>query len=189
MFHERCIRHAPVMLDGLLVGVVSDRDLLRGVPRWIGALEAEEASGSPPCRIGDVMTAEPLTCGPNDALDIVARRLHELRIGCLPVVSEGVLVGMITITDVLRGFTEHLEDEGLHKVAFLFPNARGHAAPNLAALAAKAGIELVALLSSDTDTGARMHLVRTRGDDATHRAFIDVCQSAGLLVVGERAAA
>jgi len=189
LFQERCIRHAPVVLDGQLVGVVSDRDLLRGVPRLIGQLEADEAAGRAPCCIGDVMTAEPLTCSPNDALDVVAKRLHELRIGCLPVLSEGVLIGMITITDVLRGFTEHLEGEGLQKVAFLFPNARGHAAPNLAALAAKAGVELVALLSSDSDTGARMHLVRTRSEAAAQRAFVELCQAAGLLVVGERAAA
>ena len=48
---------------------------------------------------------------------------------------------------------------------------------------------LVALLSSDTDLGARMHLVRVRATGDEFKRFVDVCQAEGLLVVGDRAAA
>jgi len=189
MFRERGFRHAPVVEDGRLVGIVSDRDLLRRAPRLVGELEAEMADDAAVCTIADVMTGEPLTCSPNDAIDVVARRLHSLHIGCLPVVSDGVLIGMVTVTDILRGFTEHLEGPDLHRVTLIWSRGRAQSAPDVASLAARIGIELVALLSGDTDTGARMHLARTRATEALHHEFVDACQAAGLLVVGERAAA
>lgn len=189
MFREQCIRHAPVIEDGRLVGVVSDRDLLRGVPRLVGELEAEAAADVAACTIADVMSGEPLTCSPNDAIDVVARRLQELRIGCLPVVSDGVLIGVVTVTDLLRGFTEHLDGPDLRRVSLIWSPGRALAAPDVAAIAARVGIELVALLTGDTDTGARMQLARTRSSEALHHAFVEACQAAGLLVVGERAAA
>jgi CBS domain-containing protein len=189
MFRDRDIRHAPVVADGRLVGIVSDRDLLRKAPRLVGEVEAELANEAAVCTIAEVMSGEPLTCSPNDAIDVVARRILGLRIGCLPVVSDGVLIGVITVTDLLRGFTEHLEGPDLRRVSLIWSPGRALPAPNVATLASQAGVELVALLTGDTDTGARMHLARTRSTDAQHFAFVDACQSAGLLIVGERAAA
>lgn len=189
MFRERCIRHAPVVQDGRLVGIVSDRDLLRSAPRLVGELEAEVAENAQVCTISEVMSGEPLTCSPNDAIDVVAKRILGLRIGCLPVVSDGVLIGVITVTDLLRGFTEHLEGPDLRRVSLVWSPGRALPMPNIATLASHADVELVALLTGDTDTGARMHLARIRSTEAQHFAFVDACQSAGLLIVGERAAA
>lgn len=189
MFREHCIRHAPVIEDGRLIGVVSDRDLLRRAPRLVGEFEAELADDAAVCTIAEVMTSEPLTCSPNDAIDVVTRRMLGLRIGCLPVVSDGILIGMITVTDLLRGFTEHLEGADLHRVSLIWSPGRALPAPSVATIASHVGVDLVALLTGDTDTGARMHLARTRSTDAQHVAFVDACQTAGLLVVGERAAA
>lgn len=189
MFRERRIRHAPVVQDGHLVGVVSDRDLLRNTPRLVSELEAELADDASPRTILEVMSGEPLTCSPNDAIDVVARRMQGLHIGCLPVLSDDVLIGMVTVTDLLRGFTEHLEGADLRRLSLIWSPGRALPAPDVATLAVRVGVELVALLSGDTDTGARMHLARTRSTEALHLAFVDACQAAGLLVVGERAAA
>jgi acetoin utilization protein AcuB len=189
MFREQGIRHAPVVEDGRLVGVVSDRDLLRGAPRLVGELEAEVADEASTCTIAEIMSGEPLTCSPNDAIDVVARRIQDLHIGCLPVISDGVLIGVITVTDLLRGFTEHLEGHDLRRVSLIWSPGRPQPAPSIASIATRVGVELVALLSGDTDTGARMHLARTRSSEALHSAFVDACLAAGLLVVGERAAA
>lgn len=189
ILREQCIRHAPVVLDGTLVGVVSERDLLRGVSRRIGDLEADEAAGEAESTVADVMSGEPLTCSPNDAIDVVARRMQDLRIGCLPVVSEGVLIGIVTVTDLLRAFTEHLEGADVRRVSLISTPGRALASPDVARIAAGVGVELAALLSSESDAGARMHLVRTRATEAQHRAFVVACQDAGFLVIGERTAA
>lgn len=189
MFRARCIRHAPVLEDGQLVGVVSDRDLLRGVHALIGALEEEVRRGLPPVTVAEVMSGEPLTCSPGDAIDVVARRMHELRIGCMPVVSEGVMIGLVTITDLLHGFTQHLDGEGVRRLNLLWSYGRAQAPPDLCRLVTKAAVELVALLTSETDTGARIHIVRVQADEAGLARFVDLCLAAGLLIVGERAAA
>jgi acetoin utilization protein AcuB len=162
---------------------------LRGVPRLIGHIEAESTSGLPDCTVAEVMSGEPLTCSPNDAIDVIARRIQDLRIGCLPVVSDGVLIGVITVTDLLRGFTEHLQGPDLHKVSLICAQSRAHRPPDITAIAAQLGIELAALLSGVSDAGARMHLVRTRTTEERHLEFISACQAAGMLVVGERSAA
>lgn len=189
MFRARCIRHAPVLRDGQLIGVVSDRDLMRALPELVGDLETEAGLAAEARTIADVMTGEPLTCGPNDGIDVVARRLHDLRIGCFPVVSEGVLIGVVTVTDLLRHFSEHLEVEGVRRLTLLWSPGRSQRAPDVAALAAAVGAELTALLSSETDSGARMHLLRCKADDATFDELVGLFQAEGLLIVGERAAA
>lgn len=82
------VRHLPVVDDGHIVGIVSDRDLLRAASR-------EQ-------RIADVMTRDPqVVFADTPARDAVALML-QYRIHALPVVSgAGAVVGMITETDLL----------------------------------------------------------------------------------------
>ncbi|HET9752344.1 MAG TPA: CBS domain-containing protein, partial [Myxococcales bacterium] len=70
-----------------LVGVVSERDLL-----------ANRATNPP---VAEVMTAPAQVAGPDDDVAEAARRMVGARLGCLPVVERGKLVGMITVTDLV----------------------------------------------------------------------------------------
>ncbi len=188
-FRRRKFRHAPVVEEGRLVGIVSERDLLRAVPDLIGGLEAEEAGGGNLRTVADVMTPDPLVAEPNHTIDEAAQRMEENRIGCLPVVEEGRLVGLLTVTDVLRGFTAHLEGNGVHKLTLLWSHGAQRRSPDVAALTTAAGAELTALLSSTLENGSRMHLVRVRADGAVFVRLVDALQAAGLLVIGQRFAA
>ena len=90
------IRHLPIVEGGQLIGLVTDRDL-----RSVGANQnAEEV------RVRDVMVEELETAHPLDTLDHASRRLHEGKIGCLPVVDEEEVVGIITSSDMLHILTE-----------------------------------------------------------------------------------
>jgi len=98
---EYNIRHVPVVEKGRLVGLVSDRDLrdVRGggvreseTPRWV--------------RLGDMMTRDVVTIHPLDTIEHAAREIYDRKIGCLPVVAHGELVGIITSADMMRTLIE-----------------------------------------------------------------------------------
>lgn len=97
---EHGIRHIPLVDDkNRLLGVVSQRDLLR-----IGVSDCAEASGSFP-RVDEtqplskIMKSSVTVIDHNEALRAAGLELQRNKIGCLPVVKCGALVGIITDFD------------------------------------------------------------------------------------------
>jgi acetoin utilization protein AcuB len=88
-------RHLPVVAGGELVGVVAEGDLQAGP----GApLEVVEALAERP--LTEVMSAQPVTVWPDEPVEVAARLLVEHAIGCLPVVADEGLVGILTESDL-----------------------------------------------------------------------------------------
>jgi len=97
------LRHRPVVRGGTLVGVVSERDLLRAsLSNLTGFGHEERRAFLQVVEIARVMSSPPIVIYPDAEIGQAARLLAEKRIGCLPVVEEGKLVGLLTETDVLR---------------------------------------------------------------------------------------
>jgi acetoin utilization protein AcuB len=100
------IRHLPVVNgQGRLVGVVTDRNLRHHLfsPRvfeTIGTVRVESLLKTVP--VSDVMSAPVVTASTFDSLDDAARVMRQERVGSLPVVAEGRVVGILTETDMLR---------------------------------------------------------------------------------------
>lgn len=84
----------PVVSDGKLVGIVSDRDLRA----HHGHLEQVKING--------IMTEQPITVTPEATVEEAAQIMLERQIGGLPVIADGRLVGIITVNDVLRAFLD-----------------------------------------------------------------------------------
>ena len=99
------LRHIPILdEDNCLVGILTDRDLRR-------ALGQDRSFGT---TVDELMTSDPITIDSEAALTTAADLVILHRIGCLPVTSGNMLVGILTVTDLLEDALERLgDDEGL----------------------------------------------------------------------------
>lgn len=109
---EHRIRHLPVVERDRLVGVASDRDLRLAIPAQGSMPDRERQALMESTRVADVMVREVITVAPDAPVEEAAALLAEHRIGCLPVLSDGRLVGILTETDVLRAFVELFRAQG-----------------------------------------------------------------------------
>ena len=104
-------RQLPVVQDGELVGIVTDRDVrsfLSG--SLLTNLEAREKALN--TKVREIMTTEPLTLSPEDDLQEAVELFIEEKIGGMPVVDETEgLVGIVTYVDLLRCFLTWLQEE------------------------------------------------------------------------------
>ena len=87
-------RRLPVVSDGKLVGIITERDL-RG---HRGHLEHTKVNG--------VMSENPITVSPGTTLEEAAQIMLERQFGGLPVVVDGRLIGIITVSDVVGAFLD-----------------------------------------------------------------------------------
>ena len=98
------IRHLPVLDgDGAVAGVLSQRDLFRGaLARALGYGEHAQSKLLGILKVKEVMTNDPATIGPDEDLSTAAQILYDRKIGCLLVVENEELVGILTEGDFVR---------------------------------------------------------------------------------------
>jgi len=108
LMREEKVRHLPVLdKSGKLVGIVSEKDLLYASPSPATALSIHELTFLlSKIKVQDVMTEKVITAEEDVPLEQVARIMADNKIGCVPVVRDGDLVGIITETDVFKVLLE-----------------------------------------------------------------------------------
>ena len=101
------LRHFPVVDGGKLVGVVSQRDLYRSsLASVMGYGEKTHEEFLKTVVVKEVMSHPPITISPDAPIKDAAHLMIDRKIGCLPVMRAGKLVGLITETDLLRELLE-----------------------------------------------------------------------------------
>jgi CBS domain-containing protein len=99
------VRHLPVVHGGKLVGVISERDLLRiSLSGLNPGARDERRAFLQALEVGRAMSSPPVVIEPQAPIERAAQRLAERKLGCLPVMDDDELVGLVTATDVLFHF-------------------------------------------------------------------------------------
>jgi acetoin utilization protein AcuB len=103
---QRRIRHLLVTDDrSELLGIVTDRDIRLNLPSQATSLSVWEVNHLlSQLTVGRVMTASVMTIGPDREARDAAQLMLDHKIGALPVVDAGRLIGIVTETDMLRAF-------------------------------------------------------------------------------------
>jgi FOG: CBS domain len=99
------IRHLPVISDGKLAGIVSDRDIKLYLGPDLDYPAASEA------RVSDVYLANPYAVDLNEPVDNVLAVMAERHIGSVLVTRDGKLAGLFTASDACRSFAEYLRHQ------------------------------------------------------------------------------
>jgi acetoin utilization protein AcuB len=110
LLHKHNIRELPVVDKGGLVGIVTDRDVREICPSYPLFRDAREILRyQQNLKVAQAMTVEPLVVSPDAPLAEAAKLLYTYRIGSLPVVEDGKVVGVVSVTDILKSFIEQNE--------------------------------------------------------------------------------
>lgn len=127
-------RLLPVVSQGQLVGILTDRDMRAHV----GDLEHTKING--------VMTEKPLTVSPSTTLENATQTLLSRKIGGLPVTENGRLVGVITTTDLLQAFLDVLgaTDEASTRIDFVV-DTEGHGLTEASSIVSQQGGDVLGL--------------------------------------------
>jgi acetoin utilization protein AcuB len=90
--HERRVRQFPVVADGKLVGIITDRDV--------------RSARDPAAKIETVMTVDPVTTTPSTPVEEAAALLRLRKVGALPVMEGDTLVGIVSESDLLQALID-----------------------------------------------------------------------------------
>ena len=111
LMREHHIRHVPVVSGKRLVGIITDRDVREASPSPATTLTRSEiAYQMATTPIKQCMTQDVVWIGPDMDMVQATRLLLQRQCGCLPVVDNGTLIGIITEMDCLRAFLDAVDN-------------------------------------------------------------------------------
>lgn len=103
IFEQAHFRHLLVLEDDVLVGVISNRDLLRALSPYLDTdAEMNRDTETLNRRAHQIMSRQPITISPDSSLPEAAAIMLEQHVSCLPVLENGALVGIVSWKDLLR---------------------------------------------------------------------------------------
>jgi acetoin utilization protein AcuB len=165
MFRNEHIRRAPVMKEGKLVGIVSERDLLNASPSSATTLSVWELNYLiSKVKVKNVMTKKVITVDADTPIEEAAKIMADKKIGGLPVVSAGKVVGMITETDLFKILLELMgARQKATRVTVTIPDQPGELAKITRAIANNGGDFISFGIFSGPDAQSRVVTFKAQG--------------------------
>jgi acetoin utilization protein AcuB len=160
---EHRLRHLPVLRDGRLVGLVTDRDLRLGMPPIWAEDQVELQHLLRTRTVGEVMSTDLVTTSPDLPIEEAGRLLYSNHIGCVPVMEGDELIGLLTETDLVRSFVELFHTGGpSSRVEVRMPNRPGELARVVRVIGIEHRINITGMVMPPSEGGdgyvAIMHL-------------------------------
>jgi acetoin utilization protein AcuB len=186
MMKKDHIRRAPVVHNGKLIGIVSDKDLLNASPSQATSLSVWELNYLlSKITVKDVMTKKVLTIQETTPIEEAARILADNKIGGMPVMRGDKVVGMITETDLFKMFLELMgaREKGV-RVTFLIEEKPGQLAAISKAVADLGGNFVAFGQFAGEDPSSR--LITFKVQDITEDQVRQIVETFGIKLVDLR---
>jgi len=166
LMKEKNIKHVPVVKGNRLKGLISDRDIKEYCPSKATSLDIYELHYLlAKTKIRELMTTKVLTTTPDSPVEEAAMNMLDLNIGCLPVLDDGALAGIISDKDIFRALVDITGvRHGGHRVCVTIED-RGGSIKEVADLIRKHNFRLQGILTSyeGVKDGFRRVVIRTKG--------------------------
>jgi acetoin utilization protein AcuB len=166
------IRRLPVVEGGVLVGIVTWTDVVRVQPPAVGG-QWQIPNLSAGIFVHHLMTPSPLTVGPQTPLQEAAALMRRHKIGGLPVVEEGRLVGIVTESDVFEAFADIFrtaaDEVGVHVAV----GSISVELPRIVGALTRASVPMVSLQTLRARGGESVYLIVHQRDRQRAREVLD----------------
>ncbi len=177
---ENSIRRAPVLREGALVGMVSERDLLRVLPGTVMQKGTDAGAEAERLAVARVMATKVITLDPEEHLEDASRKMLTHKIGGLPVVQRGAVVGILTESDIFRAMARVLDSRGVLRISFA-RTPRADLPPDPVRMALELGLEVRGFVTHDRPGGETLGVMRVAGSQGD--ALVEALGAAGFAVL------
>jgi acetoin utilization protein AcuB len=168
LLREKDINQVPVVDGKKVIGVITDGDIRENSASPASTLSVHELNYLlSEMKAGDIMTRNPVTVSPETPIEEAAKILNDKGIGCLPVVSNDELMGIITTCDMLNVLLEVMGvGTPSSRIEISIPGDMGEIC-NIAGIVKGLGLSIISMVSTlnRNDPATRLSVLRVNTDD------------------------